>query len=56
MPGATATALADIEKKLTSHLGARSSLRHSEKNGRIIIEYAGNDDLARVLGKMGLNL
>ncbi|RXK56073.1 ParB/RepB/Spo0J family partition protein [Oleiharenicola lentus] len=56
MPGATATALADIEKKLTSHLGARSSLKHSDKNGRIIIEYAGNDDLARVLGKMGLNL
>lgn len=56
MPAATATALADIEKKLTSHLGARSTLRHSEKNGRIIIEYAGNDDLARVLGKMGINL
>jgi ParB family transcriptional regulator, chromosome partitioning protein len=56
MPAATATALADIEKKLTSHLGARSSLRHSDKNGRIIIEYAGNDDLSRVLGKMGLNL
>ena len=56
MPGATATALADIEKKLTSHLGARTTLKHSEKNGRIIIEYAGNDDLSRVLGKMGLNL
>ncbi|MDQ5977628.1 MAG: ParB family transcriptional regulator, chromosome partitioning protein [Verrucomicrobiota bacterium] len=56
MPGATATALVDIEKKLTSHLGARSSLKHSDKNGRIIIEYAGNDDLARVLGKMGLSL
>lgn len=56
MPGATATALADIEKKLTTHLGARSTLRHSDKNGRIIIEYAGNDDLSRVLGKMGLSL
>ncbi len=56
MPGATATALADIEKKLTSHLGARTTLRHSEKNGRIIIEYAGNEDLERVLGKMGITL
>lgn len=56
MPAATATALADIEKKLTSHLGARSTLKHSDKNGRIIIEYAGNDDLARVLSKMGLTL
>ena len=54
MPGATATALADIEKKLTSHLGARTTLRHSEKHGRIIIEYAGNDDLQRVMEKMGL--
>jgi ParB family chromosome partitioning protein len=56
MPAATATALSDIEKKLTSHLGARSTLKHSDKRGRIIIEYAGNDDLARVLGKMGISL
>jgi ParB family chromosome partitioning protein len=56
MPGSTALALTDIEKKLTSHLGARSTLKHSPKRGRIIIEYAGNDDLQRVLGKMGLTL
>ncbi|HEX2861941.1 MAG TPA: ParB/RepB/Spo0J family partition protein, partial [Lacunisphaera sp.] len=56
MPGATATALADIEKKLTSHLGARSTLKHSDKRGRIVIEYAGNDDLSRVLQKMGITL
>jgi ParB family chromosome partitioning protein len=54
MPSATATALADIEKKLTSHLGARTTLKHSAKNGRIIIEYAGNDDLSRVMEKMGV--
>ncbi|MSU46926.1 MAG: ParB/RepB/Spo0J family partition protein [Lacunisphaera sp.] len=56
MPGATAAALSDIEKKLTSHLGARTTLRHSPKRGRIIIEYQGNDDLARVLEKMGIAL
>lgn len=56
MPGATATALSDIEKRLTTHLGARSTLKHSPKRGRIIIEYQGNDDLSRVLGKMGLPL
>ena len=56
MPGSTALALTDIEKKLTSHLGARSTLKHSPKRGRIIVEYAGNDDLQRVLGKMGLTL
>lgn len=56
MPGATATALTDIEKRLTSHLGARSTLKHSPKRGRIIIEYQGNEDLSRVLEKMGLTL
>ena len=56
MPGATATALSDIEKRLTSHLGARTTLKHSPKRGRIVIEYQGNEDLSRVLGKMGLPL
>ena len=56
MPAATATALTDIEKKLTSHLGARSTLKHSPKRGRIIIEYRGNEDLQRVLEKMGVTL
>lgn len=53
---AEATALADVEKKLTSHLGARVTLRHAPKNGRIIVEYHGNDDLARVLERMGVTL
>lgn len=55
-PAAEATALADVQKKLTSHLGARVTLRHSPKQGRIIVEYHGNDDLARVLERMGLTL
>ncbi len=56
MPGATAAALTDIEKRLTTHLGARTSLKHSPKRGRIIIEYQGNEDLSRVLEKMGITL
>ncbi len=56
MPGATATALSDIEKRLTTHLGARTTLKHSPKRGRIIIEYQGNEDLSRVLEKMGVPL
>ena len=56
MPAAEATALTDIEKRLTSHLGARVSLRHSPKSGRIIVEYRGNEDLARVVERMGLTL
>lgn len=56
MPGATAAALTDIEKRLTTHLGARTTLKHSPKRGRIIIEYQGNEDLSRVLEKMGVTL
>ncbi len=56
MPATEATALSDIEKRLISHLGARVALRHSPKRGRIIIEYQGNEDLERVLEKMGVKL
>lgn len=55
-PAAELTALSDIEKRLVSHLGARVALRHSPKVGRIIIEYRGNDDLQRVLEKIGITL
>lgn len=51
---ADAGAVADIEKKLTSHLGARVALQHTPKLGKIIIEYRGNDDLQRLLEKIGV--
>jgi ParB family chromosome partitioning protein len=54
VPPAEAATVADIEKRLTTHLGARVSLRHSPKRGRIVIEYAGNSDLQRILEKIGL--
>jgi ParB family chromosome partitioning protein len=56
LPASEAATLNDIEKNLTAHLGARVSLRHSPKRGRIIIEYKGNEDLQRVLEKMGVTL
>jgi ParB family chromosome partitioning protein len=49
-----AAAVAGIEKKLTSHLGARVAVLHTAKKGRIVIEYRGNDDLQRVLEKLGV--
>jgi ParB family chromosome partitioning protein len=49
-----AATVAGIEKKLTSHLGARVALLHSPKKGRIVIEYRGNDDLHRLLEKLGV--
>jgi ParB family chromosome partitioning protein len=54
VPPAEAAAVTDIQKRLTTHLGARVSLQHTPKRGRIIIEYAGNNDLQRILEKIGL--
>ena len=49
-----AAAVAGIEKKLTSHLGARVALQHTPKKGKIVIAYAGNDDLQRILEKLAV--
>ena len=54
VPAVEAEAVAGIQQKLTSFLGARVSLRHTPKRGRIVIEYAGNDDLQRILEKLGV--
>jgi ParB family transcriptional regulator, chromosome partitioning protein len=49
-----AAAVESIEKKLTSHLGARVAVIHTPKKGRIVIEYRGNEDLQRLLEKLGV--
>lgn len=49
-----AATVAGIEKKLTSHLGARVAVMHAARKGRIVIEYRGNDDLQRLLEKLGV--
>ena len=49
-----AATVTGIEKKLTSHLGARVALLHTPKKGRIVIEYRGNEDLQRLLEKLGV--
>lgn len=56
LPAKEAEAVASIEKKLTSHLGARVAVLHTPKKGRIVIEYRGNDDLQRVLEKLGVTV
>ena len=53
---ADAAAIANVEKRLTSHLGARVSLKHAGKKGQIVIPYASNDDLQRILEKLGIAL
>jgi len=54
VPAVEAAAVASIEKKLITHLGARVALKHSAKRGKIVIEYVGNDDLHRILEKLGV--
>lgn len=54
LTSADASAIASIEKKLTSHFGARVAVQHTPKKGKIIIQYAGNDDLQRILETLGL--
>ena len=54
VPPMEAAAIASIEKKLTSHLGARVVVKHTPKRGKIVIEYAGNEDLQRLLEKIGV--
>lgn len=54
VPAAEAAAVAAIQQRLTSHLGARVALKHTPKRGKIVIEYAGNDDLQRILEKIGV--
>ena len=49
-----AAAIEDIENRLRSYLSSKVALKHSPKKGKIIIEYAGNDDLQRILEKIGL--
>ena len=43
-----------VQNRLQSHLATHVVLHHSEKRGRIEIEYYGNDDLQRVLALLGL--
>lgn len=43
-----------IEKNLCSYLHAKVQVKHGKNSGKIIIEYHGNDDLARVLECIGM--
>lgn len=49
------TAIRDLEKRMGDHFNTRVALKHSPKKGRITIEYYGNDDLDRILEKLGLH-
>jgi ParB family chromosome partitioning protein len=44
----------ELEKRLGAHLDTRVVLKHGQKKGRLTIEYAGNQDLERILDKLQL--
>jgi len=47
-------AIGDLQSRLQEHLGTRVTIHHTDKRGRIEIDYYGNDDLQRVLAALGL--
>jgi ParB family chromosome partitioning protein len=49
------TAIRDLEKRIGHHFNTRVSLKHTAKKGKIMIEYFGNEDLDRILEKLGLS-
>jgi len=44
----------NVQNRLQQHLATHVTLTHSEKRGRIEIEYYGKDDLQRILEVLGL--
>jgi len=51
---AQSAVIEDLEKRLSGKLNTRVALKHSPKHGKIIIDYFGNEDLQRILEKLGL--
>lgn len=43
----------DLQKQLSIHLNAKVILQHGAKKGKLVINYQGNEDLHRVLEKIG---
>lgn len=50
------TAVRALEKNLMAHFQSKVQLQHRGKRGKLVIEYHGNDDLNRILDKMGIAL
>ncbi len=48
------TALKALEKRLGEFLNTRVAIKHSAKQGRVVIDYFDNDDLDRILDRIGL--
>lgn len=49
MPNAIKSEILRLEEELSSHLGTKVKILHTNKKGKIEIEYFGNEDLDRIL-------
>lgn len=54
IPDAVQTYVRSIEDRLRSRFATNIHLQHSDKKGKIEIEYFGNDDLGRILELLGI--
>ena len=48
--------LLDLEKTLSEKIGSKVKILNGAKKGKIEIEYYGNDDLSRILEKIGIKI
>jgi ParB family transcriptional regulator, chromosome partitioning protein len=55
-PASTGRAVQHLENQLRERLATHVAIHHSDKRGRIEIEYYGNDDLDRILKLLGVSL
>ncbi len=53
---AETTAVRDLEKRISSSLNTPVQLKHTPKRGRMVISYFGNEDLQRILDKLGIRI
>jgi len=53
-PPSLAPAVQHLQNRLQQHLATHVLLHHSEKRGRLEIEYYGHDDLHRILALLGV--
>ena len=48
--------ITEVQNQLRDHFATHTVVHHTEKKGKIEIEYYGNDDLQRILNLLGVNL
>lgn len=53
--GAEDQTIKAIERQIAAKLNTRVLVRHGGKKGRVVIEYYGNDDLQRIIEKLGIS-